>query len=504
MSKEKKDTIISKIKGIKIPIALHLYSSIILVLILFSVILCFYMYNTIANEYVDNQCAIRLTTQQDALDTLIQEKSSTLLTMDDLISLIRSTELPSDVHIIFFNSKKEILFPTSEYDLYNAKNAKLILESLSIEKSNQDKIKELPLNDTVYYYTISPTPIIYQDLDGNMYTTMYLFYIDSEPYNAYYQAILRSMFKAIMIAIVASGFISIFVSAPILFTTRKLSKFASRISKSNFTPIKGRIISRELTDLADNMNYMANKLREEDAEQKTFFQNASHELRTPLMSIQGYAEGIKYDIFDEAEKENAIDVIIDETQRLSGMVENLLSISKMDMSRSGSYEVKKQLLNVEKINALIIDKVRGNFVHEDKEIINSLNVHNVYIYANENDIIRMLENIFSNCLRYARSRVCYKLFIENKYVVFSISDDGPGISPEVLEHLFERFAKGSDGKHGIGLALAKSIAEEHNGNIIAYNMADGGACFEMKIPITKPKEQLTHANNESVNKDGQN
>ena len=83
---------------------------------------------------------------------------------------------------------------------------------------------------------------------------------------------------------------------------------------------------------------MAYKLEESDIEQKTFFQNASHELRTPLMSIQGYAEGLKYGVFESDEdRENAIDVIIDETGRLSGLVENLLSISKMDMSRSGNY-----------------------------------------------------------------------------------------------------------------------------------------------------------------------
>lgn len=494
MSKEKKDTIITKIKGIKIPIALHLYSSIIAVIILFSCILCFYMYS-ITRENIDSECTSRITNQQKVLSKTIEENSYKLRSMDDLLAIIRTTELPSDVHIIYFNSNKEIIFPTSDSDLYDFKNANLILKNLSIDISNQNKIKTISLNETVYYYEIIPTNIVYQDLD----TTMCL-YIDSKTYNDVFQYYLVAMFKAIMIAIVASGFISIFVSAPILFTTRKLSKFASRVSKSNFTPIKGRIISRELTDLAENMNYMASKLSEEDAEQKTFFQNASHELRTPLMSIQGYAEGIKYDIFDDEEKENAIDVIIDETQRLSGMVENLLSISKMDMSRSGSYEVKKQILSVEKINALIIDKVRGNFVHEDKEIINNISSGNVYIYANENDIIRMLENILSNCLRYARSKVFYKVFTENNNVVFSISDDGPGIDPEVLEHLFERFAKGSDGKHGIGLALAKSIAEEHKGSIVAYNLKDGGACFEMSIPLTKPKEQLTHANNESANK----
>ena len=496
MNKEKKDTIINKIKGIKIPIALHLYSSIIAVLILFSAILCFYMYNGV-NEFIGDQCISRINSQRDALAILISEKEelNEVNEVDDLISIIRSTDLPSDVHIIYFDSYNKIFFPDRETDSYNHQIASDLLQTLSTDRSNQNKIKAISLNDTVYYYQIMPTHFTIQSLP----TTMCL-YIDSKSYNEFYQFLIGTIFKAIMIAIVASGFISIFVSAPLLFTTRKLSKFASRISKSNFTPIKGRIISRELTELAENMNYMASKLQEEDAEQKTFFQNASHELRTPLMSIQGYAEGIKYDIFDDNEKDNAIDVIIDETQRLSGMVENLLSISKMDMSRSGSYEVKKQLLSVEKINSLIIDKVRGNFVHEDKEIINNISSGNVYIYANENDIIRMLENILSNCLRYARSKVFYRVFTENNNVVFSISDDGPGIDPEVLDHLFERFAKGSDGKHGIGLALAKSIAEEHKGSIIAYNKAEGGACFEMSIPLTTPKEQLTHANNASADK----
>ena len=84
-------------------------------------------------------------------------------------------------------------------------------------------------------------------------------------------------------------------------------------------------------------------------------------------------------------------------------------------------------------------------------------------------------------------------------VVFEISDDGPGIAQEVQEHLFERFSKGSDGKHGIGLALAKAIAEEHDGSINAYNKDEGGACFEITIPVIKHREQLSKINNDSTN-----
>jgi signal transduction histidine kinase len=117
-------------------------------------------------------------------------------------------------------------------------------------------------------------------------------------------------------------------------------------------------MSRELSNLGANMNIMANKLEQADIEQKTFFQNASHELRTPLMSIQGYAEGIKYDIFDEDQRSGAIDVIINETTRLTTLVENLLSISKMDMSRSGTFTVKKTIVNVQEISEDIVARVR--------------------------------------------------------------------------------------------------------------------------------------------------
>ena len=233
----------------------------------------------------------------------------------------------------------------------------------------------------------------------------------------------------------------------------------------------------------------------------TFFQNASHELRTPLMSIQGYAEGLKYGVFESDEdRNNAIDVIIDETGRLSGLVENLLSISKMDMSKSGNYEVKKQTINARKICDTIIDRVRGNFIHEDKAIINDIKIKNAYIYGNENDLIRCLENIFSNCLRYCKTAVtlrCYKDKNEDS-VVFEISDDGPGIAPEVADHLFERFSKGSDGKHGIGLALALAIAEEHGGTVKAHNKETGGACFEIIIPCVKRRDQLSKMNNDST------
>jgi len=244
-----------------------------------------------------------------------------------------------------------------------------------------------------------------------------------------------------------------------------------------------------------NMNRMAQKLEQSDKEQKTFFQNASHELRTPLMSIQGYAEGIKYDVFNDDEKNDAVDVIISETTRLTGLVENLLSISKMDMSRSGTYTVKKTIINVQDLAEDIVDRVRGNFLHDGKELVTDIRAGDSYICANENDILRMLENIFSNCNRYADKQVEFSVRKVKNEIEFTIADDGPGIDEDFLPNLFDRFAKGSDGKHGIGLALVKAIAEEHDGTVTAGNRPQGGAVFTVSLPVIRPKEQLSHKNN---------
>jgi signal transduction histidine kinase len=125
------------------------------------------------------------------------------------------------------------------------------------------------------------------------------------------------MFAALLLSLMTS----LLVSNSIIKSTRKLTAFASKIGSGIFRRENFNFFDKELDTLATDMNIMADKLDQADKEQKTFFQNASHELRTPLMSIQGYAEGIRYDVFDD--EKAAADIIISESQRLTGMVENL-------------------------------------------------------------------------------------------------------------------------------------------------------------------------------------
>ena len=513
--------------AIRIPISLHFFAVEIVVIILAVFIVNIYI-QSIVKDYIYKECDERLNSAVESTQSLTQtfrleldtsEENTELNIRDYLLkSIATSDSLTSQATIALYTydqrtEKFFVLWPN--YSVYYANRANQIIAKVVEEKGYEtlNKTQELEFDgNLIYYRTIgfkladpeehSGNDLTHRDENEIDLSNYYLcVYVNSNNYYSFMAQNSLALIQAALLAIVIAGIFSIMMTYPLIFSTQKLSRFARRVAKGDFKPLRGHIVSKELSELGDVMNQMAYKLEESDLEQKTFFQNASHELRTPLMSIQGYAEGLKYGVFESDEdRENAIDVIIDETGRLSGLVENLLSISKMDMSKSGNYEVKKQKIEVRRICDTIIDRVRGNFIHEDKGILNDIKIKNTYIYGNENDLIRCLENIFSNCLRYCKTAVtfrCYKSE-DGSNVVFEISDDGPGIAPEVAEHLFERFSKGADGKHGIGLALALAIAEEHGGTVNAHNKPEGGACFEITIPVVKRREQLTKMNNDSA------
>ena len=518
--------------AIRIPISLHFYAVEIVVIILVVFIINIYI-QSIVNNYIADQCNNRLEVAVSSTHTVanafqLQLDASNERTEDAIRSYLinsvaTSDELSTQANIALYYLNKDtgkftVLWPTA-YSTSYIRNATNIISKVVEEDGYKDlnKTQTLDMDGNIIYYrsvgfksktTEDPnnpnTPPDTKSTTENQIdlSNYYLcVYVNSSSYYSFMAAMTLALIQAALLAILIAGILSMLMTYPIIFSSQKLSRFAKRIAKGDFQPVRGHIVSKELSELGDVMNQMAYKLEEADIEQKTFFQNASHELRTPLMSIQGYAEGLKYGVFEsEEDRDNAINVIIDETGRLSGLVENLLSISKMDMSRSGNYEVKKQNIDVSRICDTIIDRVRGNFIHEDKAIINNIHLKKTYIYANENDMIRCLENIFSNCLRYCSTAVTFKCSRDETgtNVIFEISDDGPGISPEVIDHLFERFSKGSDGKHGIGLALAKAIAEEHNGTVKAYNKPEGGACFDIIIPVVMPRDQLSKINNDST------
>ena len=217
---------------------------------------------------------------------------------------------------------------------------------------------------------------------------------------------------------------------------------------------------------------------EKEAErQQTFFQNASHELKTPLMAIQGYAEGIQAGVMDTG---GAADVILEESDRMTELVEELLDISKIDMGR------QRLTLSETDIRELLYDGIRAvePIAAGGITIVPDFPEEPVMVSCDDTQLRRAVTNILSNGVRYARSELRLTCRADKRHVTIRIQDDGDGIAEEDLPHIFDRFYMGRSGKSGIGLALTKEIIHLHKGTIRAYN-GDGGAVFEISIPVSR-------------------
>lgn len=249
---------------------------------------------------------------------------------------------------------------------------------------------------------------------------------------------------------------------------KNLRNQAQAIGKNHFKKNQEKSNLQEIEDLNKAMNEMAIRLESYDRAQKIFFENVSHELRTPLMSIRGYAEGIACGIFEEVVSPAGI--IIKESDKLTTLVNQLLTLSRIDNAKQ---QVELQTIEVS-------DFVKGRIevfkpVAKQKAIQCTVQNKKTYVIADEYLLESIVDNLLSNCLRYAQTSIQIHMTSDG----FIIEDDGEGFNEEDKVHLFERFYKGKEGQTGLGLAIVKSSIEYMGGYIEAYNGEEKGAIFKV-------------------------
>ena len=308
-----------------------------------------------------------------------------------------------------------------------------------------------------------------------------LIYMSLAPVTDFVRKLGTIMALALAGSVLLAAFASTVAARRIADPLRKLSRWAYSIGGRQFTRFEEVSGTQEIDFLAESLNGMARRLEDYDGAQKAFLQNASHELRTPLMSIQGYAEGIKHAVFTDTGY--AADVIIAESLRLSHLVDDLLYLSRLETA-DGVYTFSP--LPVAEVLGQCVEKLEGAAIKEGKALCLG-DCPAATISGDGEKLLRALMNLVGNCLRYASTTVTLSAETVGGAVVITVSDDGPGISPEDLPHIFERFYKGKQGKFGLGLSIAKAIVEKHGGSIRAENGAAGGAVFAVELPVVLSK-----------------
>jgi two-component system sensor histidine kinase CssS len=259
---------------------------------------------------------------------------------------------------------------------------------------------------------------------------------------------------------------------------KKLSEDVRMISKRNWDRPISLNRSDEIGELADSIENMRKSLSEQDREQQSMLQFISHELKTPVMVIRSYAQAIKDGIYPAGDLDSAIDVIDKEIQRMDLRVKDLLFITRLEyLSR---HDLEKEEVN---LSELLEDTV-GRFSFQRDDIDWNLNLKDFKTEVNEEQLAIAIENILSNQIRYAKSRIEVTMEVNEREesLLMRFANDGEKVAETKLEELFKPFNKGVGGENGLGLSITRRIIELHGGAISIVNEGEFVATI-VTLPI---------------------
>jgi signal transduction histidine kinase len=288
-----------------------------------------------------------------------------------------------------------------------------------------------------------------------------------------------------------TGFMILFSVILALIIARKVSKPIEAINDSAKVLASGKYDVtfdssgyREIKELSDTLTFTARELSKVDKLRKELIANISHDLRTPLTLIGGYAE-IMRDLPDENSPENA-QIIIDEAQRLSVLVNDVLDISKL---QSGTQALTLEEANLTQLIRNVVDRMQ-ELVKKDGYSIKFIYDTEATLLFDETRISQAFYNLLINAINYSGTGkvVVVKQSVSESDVKIEVIDTGRGIDPEDLPHIWDRYYKSDKTNKqtvpgtGLGLSIVKSIIEMHKGRYGVISKVNGGSIFWFSLP----------------------
>ncbi len=222
-----------------------------------------------------------------------------------------------------------------------------------------------------------------------------------------------------------------------------------------------------------------------DKAKTDFISTVSHELRTPLTSIQGFSEMLRSRELAPEKRGEFYEIILNESERLSRMITNLLNLSKIDAGA----ELDKEMLDIgqvieENITFFRTQTVRHTITYKERKRL-------PLVYADRDRVHQIMQNLISNAIKYSPEGGPIEIDtgIEGKFMRISVTDRGLGIREQDLQSIFERFRRSEDsavaeiGGTGLGLAIIKHLADMHKGQVRVASEYGQGSTFSVLLPI---------------------
>ncbi|MBM7568057.1 sensor histidine kinase [Paenibacillus sacheonensis] len=284
---------------------------------------------------------------------------------------------------------------------------------------------------------------------------------------------------------------SVLIANRIARPIRNLTKVAEKMAEGDWSRRAALHDRDEIGRLADTLNTMASELTRREKLKEDFISSISHELRTPLTSIKGWSETLASgDPTDVEELNMGLTIIDRETERLSGLVEDLLDFSKL---YAKSTVLHPETLDIRRTLGETLRQFEARGQRESVAIRGDIGDVPLLAKVDADRMKQVFINVLDNALKFTPKggSINVNAGQEEGFVRMSIRDSGIGIPPEDLPHVTEKFYKGSSQRSGsgLGLAICKEIVELHGGDFRLESVVDVGTTVTIRLPLLTEVQQ---------------
>ncbi len=282
---------------------------------------------------------------------------------------------------------------------------------------------------------------------------------------------------------------------------KTITNIAGHIASGDFSIRLQKQHDDEIGDLMDSINAMAAELALSENAKNDFISSVSHELRTPLTAIKGWSETVLMcGTEDETMIKRGMGIIINETERLSGLVEQLLDFSRMQSGRMVmNFQMLDIIAEIDDVVFMFADKARK----EDKRLTFYEPEQAIPVMGDRDRLKQVIIIVIDNAMKYSESggEIYVYTSVENDMLTIGVRDHGCGIPADQLPKIKQKFYKAntSKGGFGIGLAVADEIIHKHNGEFIIDSVEGEGTNVSIILPIARQSSKIEISSSSETN-----
>jgi two-component system sensor histidine kinase BaeS len=313
-----------------------------------------------------------------------------------------------------------------------------------------------------------------------------------KPERYFHFALARAQLNGVLISIVCALIVGLWLTKKLTSPLQQLIKAIERIAKNDLTGQLQVTTRDEYGKVAHALNYMTKELVRTEEVRKHLVADVAHELRTPLMIISGQLE-----LMQESGQPIAPEKLLpmqDEVIRLTQLVNDLHQLS---LAEAGRLRLDKQTIDLYTVIKPIVEIFEYELDEKQLEVDMEPTGEPAVVHVDRHRITQVFMNLINNAVQYSKeggkisiSMTKSQMPIDAQtYLCVSITDQGIGIAPEQIAHLFNRFYRVEDtrsrntGGTGLGLAIAKEFVEAHQGYITVQSKLDEGTTFNVFLPL---------------------